>query len=103
ARRSRDPLPGHDLRRHQLDGDPPDRACPDPGGRMRALLASLRKLILGETWTIPIGVGAALALAVGLRASLPGTEWRPVGGFGRAVLGLAPWASSLRHPGRPDG
>jgi hypothetical protein len=70
---------------------------------MRALLGSLRKLILGETWTIPLGVGAGLGLAVALRASVPGAEWRGVGGFCLAVFVLATLAFSLRQAlrGRP--
>ena len=43
---------------------------------MRPLLSSLRRLIFGETWTIPLGVGAALILAVLMRAALPETAWR---------------------------
>jgi hypothetical protein len=60
-------------------------------------------LILGETWTIPLGVGAALGLAVALRASVPVAEWRAVGGFLLAVFVLATLALSLRHArrGRP--
>jgi hypothetical protein len=70
---------------------------------MTALLGSLRKLILGETWTIPLGVAAGLGLAVALRASIPGAEWRAVGGFCFVVFVLATLAFSLRHEqrGRP--
>ena len=48
---------------------------------MRALFGSLRHLILGETWTIPAGVGLTLALALGLRAVLPDEAWQHAGGF----------------------
>jgi hypothetical protein len=70
---------------------------------MRALLGSLRKLILGETWTIPLGVGAGLGLDLALRATVPGAEWRATGGFCLAVFVLATLAFSLRHArrGRP--
>jgi hypothetical protein len=70
---------------------------------MTVLLASLRKLILGETWTIPLGVGAALGLAVAIRAAVPGAEWRTAGGFCLALFVLATLALSLRHArgGRP--
>ena len=70
---------------------------------MRALLGSLRKLILGETWSIPLGVGAGLGVALALRASIPGAEWRGVGGFCLAVFVLATLAISLRQAlkGRP--
>jgi hypothetical protein len=33
-------------------------------------LRALRKLVLGETWAIPIGVAATVALAAALRPSL---------------------------------
>jgi hypothetical protein len=70
---------------------------------MTALLGSLRKLILGETCTIPLGVAAGLGLAAALRASVPGAEWRTVGGFCVVVFVLATLAFSLRHArrGRP--
>jgi hypothetical protein len=68
---------------------------------MRSLLASLRRLILGETWTIPLGVGAALMLAVAIRALLPHGTWQTAGGFCLAVFVLAALAGSLRRaPGR---
>jgi hypothetical protein len=53
-----------------------------------SLLAQLRKLILGETWTLPIGVLSALGLAGAARA-LAGTHgwWHHAGGF--VLLGLA--------------
>ena len=64
---------------------------------MKALIGSLRHLILGETWTIPLGVGAAIALAALLRASLPEAEWETVGGFCLAALVLATLAISLQR------
>ena len=63
---------------------------------MRAMLTSLRELVLGETWTIPLGVGAALALAGLMRATLPEGTWQAVGGFGLAGLLVATLAYSLR-------
>jgi UDP-N-acetylmuramyl pentapeptide phosphotransferase/UDP-N-acetylglucosamine-1-phosphate transferase len=65
---------------------------------MRALLASLRRLILGETWTIPLG--AALGLAVVMRAWLPHATWQAVGGFCLAIFVLAVLALSLRRAHR---
>ena len=53
---------------------------------MRPLLTSLRQLIFGETWTIPLGVGAAL----------PETAWQTVGGFCLAASVAAALAYSLR-------
>jgi hypothetical protein len=67
---------------------------------MRSFLSSLRRLILGETWTIPLGVGAALGLAVLIRASLPATAWHVVGGFCLAVLVVAALAYSLQRAPR---
>jgi hypothetical protein len=64
---------------------------------MRPLLSSLRRLILGETWAIPLGVGAALGLAVVLRASLSEAAWQTAGGFCLAVFVVATLACSLRR------
>lgn len=49
---------------------------------MRDALRTLRKLVLGETWTVPLGVLAAVALAAALRL-LSGEDgwWREGGGF----------------------
>jgi membrane protein implicated in regulation of membrane protease activity len=53
---------------------------------------ALRKLILGETWTLPIGV--ALTLAVGL--VLSGASWWPdAGGFVLLALVLATLFAAL--------
>jgi hypothetical protein len=64
-------------------------------------LRTLRKLILGETWILPLGI-AALALAVALVVRpLSGDDWSHAGGFvllaGVAVV-LA--ASVARSGGR---
>jgi hypothetical protein len=50
-------------------------------------LAQLRKLVLGETWALPVGVCAALAIAAIVRA-IAGTHgwWHHAGGF--VLLGL---------------
>ena len=64
---------------------------------MRALLSSLRKLILGETWTIPLGVGAGLGLAVALRASVPVRNGGASAGSVSPSSFLPPWPS---HSGR---
>jgi hypothetical protein len=63
---------------------------------VRSLLSSLRGLILGETWTIPLGVGAALGLAALIRASLPGATWQAVGGFCLVAFVVGVLAYSLR-------
>jgi hypothetical protein len=51
-----------------------------------ALLRSLRSLILGETWTIPIGVAAAVLIAVLLRSAISEQLWDEVGGFVLAAM-----------------
>jgi hypothetical protein len=51
-----------------------------------ALLRSLRSLILGETWTIPLGVAATLAIAALLRATVSDQAWDELGGFALAGL-----------------
>jgi hypothetical protein len=43
------------------------------------VLRTLRKLVLGETWTLPLGVGALLLSGVALRA-LDAELWREAGG-----------------------
>ena len=45
-------------------------------------MKALRKLVLGETWTLPLGVFATLALALVLDAVAGDTAWwRHAGGF----------------------
>jgi hypothetical protein len=45
-------------------------------------MGTLRKLVLGETWTLPIGVALAVGVAALLRAaSGDGGWWRDAGGF----------------------
>ena len=66
---------------------------------MSGLLGSLRRLIFGETWTIPLGIGAALAAAELMRTALPDGVWTRAGGFGLAVMVIAALAWSLRSPG----
>jgi hypothetical protein len=65
---------------------------------LSALLGSLRRLIFGETWTIPLGIGTALAVAVLMRAALPEGVWTTAGGFGLAALVIAALVYSLRRP-----
>jgi len=43
------------------------------------VLRTLRKLVLGETWTLPLGVLAVLLAGVALRA-LDAELWREAGG-----------------------
>ena len=50
-------------------------------------MRTLRKLIFGETWTLPLTVGAALIVTAIVRA-IAGTGgwWRSAGGFLLLVL-----------------
>jgi hypothetical protein len=63
------------------------------------MLGSLRRLIFGETWTVPLGVGVSLLLALLLRGSLPASAWHAGGGFALAVMVIAALAYSLRVRG----
>jgi hypothetical protein len=45
-----------------------------------SVLRELRKLVLGETWVLPLGVAALLAAALVLRAVAPDL-WEDAGGF----------------------
>jgi hypothetical protein len=47
---------------------------------VRALLRQLRALVLGETWTVPLGVALALAATAALGA-LAGAWFTRLGGF----------------------
>jgi hypothetical protein len=65
------------------------------------LLRTLRKLVLGETWLLPIGVVVALGV-VGLLRALHGAGgwWHRGGGF--VLLGLVVVAllAAVGRPGR---
>jgi hypothetical protein len=60
-----------------------------------ALLRSLRSLLFGETWTIPLGVGAAIVIAVLVRSWLSAHAWQETGGFVLAALVAATLAVSV--------
>jgi hypothetical protein len=55
----------------------------------------LRKLVLGETWTLPVGVALVVVVAVGLRSLLPPDTWEDGGGFIVLVLVLAALLAAL--------
>ncbi|MFL5883662.1 MAG: hypothetical protein ACJ77M_01210 [Thermoleophilaceae bacterium] len=60
-------------------------------------MKALRKLILGETWTLPAAVAVALLAAGALRAATgPHGWWHDAGGFVLLALVLAGLALSLR-------
>jgi hypothetical protein len=58
---------------------------------------ALRKLVLGETWTLPVAVVLAVLAAAALRlASDDAAWWRDAGGVILAVLVLGALALSVR-------
>jgi uncharacterized membrane protein len=64
------------------------------------VIRTLRKLVLGETWTLPIGVAVAVGCAAVLRA-LAGDAgwWRDIGGFVLLALVVAALLVAVgRHP-----
>jgi type IV secretory pathway VirB2 component (pilin) len=65
-----------------------------------SFLATMRKLILGETRALPIGVAVAVAIAAGLRL-LAGAHgwWGGAGGFVLAGLLVLALASALPRRG----
>ena len=59
-------------------------------------MRALRKLVLGETWVLPIAVALAVGAAALLRAASDGASWwRDAGGAILAVLVLAALAYSV--------
>jgi hypothetical protein len=60
------------------------------------VIAQLRKLILGETWTLPLGVAVTLVAALALDAAGPGW-WHRGGGFVLLGGALATLIVSLRR------
>jgi hypothetical protein len=60
------------------------------------VIAQLRKLVLGETWTLPLGVGATLVVGLALEAAGPGW-WDSAGGFVLLACALATLAAALRR------
>jgi membrane protein implicated in regulation of membrane protease activity len=63
------------------------------------VIRTLRKLILGETWMLPIGVALAVGAAGVLRA-LSGAHgwWRDGGGFVLLALILVALLAAARRP-----
>jgi membrane protein implicated in regulation of membrane protease activity len=65
------------------------------------LMRTLRKLVLGETWALPIGVAVAVG-AAGVLSALAGSHgwWHDGGGFVLLALVLL---ALLAAVGRPRG
>lgn len=59
------------------------------------MIARARKLILGETWSLPAGVALTLAGGLGLEALDPGW-WHHLGGFGILAGAAGALGASLR-------
>ena len=62
---------------------------------MSALFDSMRRKLFGETRTIPLGVAAAILIALLLQALLPRGEWEWSGGFAFAAVLIATLLRSL--------
>ena len=59
-------------------------------------MRALRKLVLGETWTLPLGVALTVAVALALEAVAgEAAWWRAGGGFVVLACVLAALAVSL--------
>jgi hypothetical protein len=60
-------------------------------------MRTLRKLVLGETWSLPIGIAIAVLAAFALR-ELAGASgwWTDAGGFALLALLLVAFVTSLR-------
>ena len=68
---------------------------------MSAFLRALRKLVLGETWALPVGIAAAVAIAAVLRvAAGPHGWWHHAGGWVLFALLAVALAGSLARTGR---
>ncbi|MGZ4269894.1 MAG: hypothetical protein ACXVFN_18245 [Solirubrobacteraceae bacterium] len=61
-------------------------------------MKTLRKLILGETWTLPLGVACTIAIGALLDAGLgDGSWWHRGGGWALFVLLAATLAAAVRR------
>jgi hypothetical protein len=58
----------------------------------------MRRKLLGETRTIPLGVATAILLALLLQTLLPRPDWQRSGGFAFAAVLIATLLGSLHHP-----
>jgi hypothetical protein len=59
-------------------------------------MKALRKLVLGETWTLPIGIAVAVGVAAIVRAVAGATGWwEDAGGFVLLVLLAGAFVAAL--------
>jgi hypothetical protein len=63
------------------------------------MISQLRKLVLGETWTLPFGVALTLLASLALDAAGP-AWWHRAGGFVVLAGALATLAASLHGGAR---
>jgi thiosulfate reductase cytochrome b subunit len=63
------------------------------------MISQLRKLVLGETWTLPFGVALTLLAGLALDAAGP-AWWHRAGGFVVLAGALATLAASLHGGAR---
>jgi hypothetical protein len=65
------------------------------------VIQTIRKLVLGETWTLPVGVALAVGAAALLRAVAGDAGWwRDGGGFVLLALVVAALLVAVGRPGR---
>jgi hypothetical protein len=63
------------------------------------MLRTLRKLVLGETWVLPIGIAVAVLVAVAVREAVgAGAWWEDGGGFVLLALLVVAFVAALRFP-----
>jgi hypothetical protein len=61
------------------------------------MLRTLRKLVLGETWALPIGIALAVGAAAVLHAVAGSSDWwEDGGGFVLLALLVGAFAAGLR-------
>ena len=61
------------------------------------MLRALRKLVLGETWSLPAGIALAVGLAFVVREAAGADGWwRHAGGFALLALLVVAFLAALR-------
>ena len=65
-----------------------------------SFLSTLRKLVLGETWLLPLGIAGVVLVALGARELL-GDPWQDWGGFVLLAGACAVLALSVSVSARP--
>jgi len=46
-----------------------------------SLLRTLKKMVLGETWLLPLGIAVITGACALVRSLLPDATWHDIGGF----------------------